>query len=166
MQSSQESTLLTGNWLHYQTRLRGRAKDYTCIVNYHTILKARSQFWYITMTLILGSALHKWKQTSTADGARWSLRLLHAAPAEKMGRVGLHTCILLLFNGHNLMHMIKFSPTAPNSVMTNRRPGSPGDLNCPRSRLVFNIHAVRELRHGVTTKRMCRCADSGSGLKN
>lgn len=137
-----------------------------CELPHNTQNPTRSQFWYITMTIIFGSALHKWKQTSTADGARWSLRLLHAVPAEKMGRVGLHTCVLLLFNGHNLMNMIKFSPTAPNSVMTNGRPGSPGDLNCPRSRLVFNIHAVTELPHGVATKRMCRCADSGSGLKN
>lgn len=40
MQSSQRSTLLTGNWLHYQTKLRGRAMDYTRHVNYHTILRA------------------------------------------------------------------------------------------------------------------------------
>lgn len=97
------------------------------IVNYirttklpdNTVSNRISQCQYhINIILVFSPALHKFKQRSIAGRARLSPKLLYAIPGEKMGRTGLHTCILQLFNGLNLMDLK--GQTAPKMLLSHR----------------------------------------------
>lgn len=62
--------------------------------------------------IVLNGPKFKQRRTGGRDG--FTLKLLYAIPGEKMGRTGLHTCILQPFNG---LHLIKLKgQTAPKSV--------------------------------------------------
>lgn len=62
--------------------------------------------------IVLNGPKFKLRRTGGGDG--FTLKLLYAIPGEKMGRTGLHTCILQVFNG---LHLMKLKgQTAPKSV--------------------------------------------------